>query len=78
MALTTATAIPVNSTLLASVAYDVNGCLLELEFRDGTIYQYSAVPEIVYQELIAADSKGTYFNRQIRNHFSYRRVRSPK
>lgn len=78
MTLTTTTVIQVTSTLLASVAYDTVGLLLELELRDGAIYQYSAVPEIVYQELIAAESMGVYFNRRIRNHFSHRRVRPPK
>ena len=78
MFLTTATPIQVNSTLIANVVYDMAGSLLEVEFRDGAIYQYSAVPEAVYQVLIAADSKGAYFNRQIRNHFRYRRVRPPK
>jgi hypothetical protein len=77
MTLTKATVIQVTSTLLASVAYDKVGLLLELEFRDGAIHQYSAVPETVYQELIVAESKGVYFNRHIRDHFSHRRVRPP-
>lgn len=78
MPLTPVAATPVNSTMLANVAYDMAGSLLEVEFRDGAIYQYSAVPEAIYQALIAADSKGAYFNRQIRDHFSYGRVRPPK
>ena len=71
-------AIPVVSTLLASVAYDRVGSILELEFRDGAIYHYFVVPETIYQALLIAESKGAYFNHRIRNHFSHRRIRPPK
>ena len=70
--------VPVDSTLLASVAYDAGQSVLYLGFRDGASYLYFEVPESVHQELLAADSKGTYFNRHIRNCFRYERVWRPK
>ena len=47
---------------------------LELEFRSGAIYHYFAVPHAVVQGLIAAESKGAYFNRHVRNRFRYQRL----
>ena len=47
---------------------------LELEFRSGAIYRYFAVPQAVFQELIAAESKGAYFNRHVRNRFRDQRL----
>lgn len=43
--------------------------LLQLAFRSGSIYQYTGVPPHPFAELPEADSKGEYFNRNIRNCF---------
>ena len=59
----------VNSSLLACVIYEAGELLLDLEFRNGAIYRYLDVPEVVHQALLAAESKGNYFNHQIRNCF---------
>jgi len=61
--------VAVQSRLLAAVAYDHDQTILQLEFRDGAVYQYFQVPRPLYQDLLQADSKGTYFNRHIRNVF---------
>ena len=61
------------SSLLSSMAYSIEATL-DLEFRSGAIYRYFAVPRAVVQALIAADSKGAYFNRHIRNRFRYQRL----
>jgi len=78
MTLTTAAPLPVNSTLLASVTYDVGESILQLELCDGAIYRYFAVPENIFNDLLAAASKGSYFNRRIRSHFRHTRLRPPK
>ena len=44
-------------------------CLLELEFRSGALYRYLSVPADLYRDLLAADSKGRFFNRFIRDCF---------
>ena len=64
-------AIAVESTTLATVAYDPAQQLLQLEFRDRTIYHYCGVPADVHDALLRAPSKGTYFNRVIRPQFAY-------
>ena len=61
----------VESTTLATVAYDDARELLQLEFRSGAIYLYLSVPAAVHQALLDAPSKGRYFNRAIRAQFSY-------
>ena len=64
-------ALAVQSSLLASVAYDHERDILQLEFGDGAVYQYFGVPIQSYQELMQAASHGAYFNRHIRSLFPY-------
>jgi hypothetical protein len=66
----------VESTTLATVAYDETQKLLQLEFGSQAVYLYSDVPAAVHQALLCAPSKGRYFNQTIRGRFAYRRVRS--
>jgi hypothetical protein len=63
----------VESTTLATVTYDSPAQLLWLEFRNRAVYCYFDVPPSVHQGLMAAPSKGIYFNRNIRGRFPYRR-----
>lgn len=60
----------IDSTVLAAAAYDDARAVLEVEFRDGTVYQYRGVPRQTFQDLCRAESKGGYFNRQIRSRFA--------
>ena len=64
----------VESTTLATVAYDKARGLLELEFRSRAIYQYFGVAAAVHQALLGAPSKGSYFNQFIRGRFPYSRA----
>ena len=64
----------VESTTLATVAYDRDRELLQLEFCSRVIYQYDGVPAAVHTALLSAPSKGRYFNQTIRGHFPYRLV----
>ena len=61
----------VQSSLLASVAYDHGRAILQLEFDGGAVYQYFGVPVQSYQELLQAASHGAYFNRHIRSLFRF-------
>jgi len=64
----------VESTTLATVAYDETRRLLQLEFCSRAIYLYFGVPAAVHQALLGAPSKGRYFNQTIRGRFPYRLV----
>lgn len=66
--------VPLQSSTLASALYDPHQHRLELEFRNGESYVYFQVPPHCYHELLNADSKGAYFNRNIRTHFPYQHL----
>jgi hypothetical protein len=61
------------SSVLARMTYSLDATL-ELVFQSGTIYRYFAVPRGVVDGLIAAESKGAYFNTHVRNRFRYQRL----
>ena len=44
-----------------TIAYDRNRELLQMEFNSRTLYQYFGVPATVYEGLLQAPSKGSYF-----------------
>jgi hypothetical protein len=60
---------PVTSSNLRSVGYDPDSRTLEIEFQTGRVWRYANVPPSVYSTLMAADSKGSYFNSCIRDAF---------
>ncbi len=49
-----------------SIGYEPDTATLEIEFTQSGIYQYFGVPAQIYEELMAAGSKGNYFNHQIK------------
>ena len=61
----------VESTTLATVAYDEARELLQLEFCSRVVYLYFGVPAAVHQALLDAPSKGRYFNQTIRGRYPY-------
>src|ERR1700757_279777 len=67
--------VPVKSGLFSSAAYRAGARQLYLRFHDGKIYRFFDCPVTVYNEFVAAASKGRYFSQQIRNHFRYEMVR---
>ena len=44
---------------------------MEIEFQSGTVYQYVDVPARVYEEFWRAESKGKYFNCEIRDVYAF-------
>ena len=66
--------IPVTSSSLAAIGYDAKTQTLELEFLNGTLYQYFDVPQGVHEALMQADSKGNFLNGNIKGVYRYARV----
>ena len=60
---------PVTSSAVASVGYDAVSSQLEVEFVDGDVYRYSLVPRWRVEELLTADSIGSYVNREIKSRY---------
>lgn len=65
--------IPVASSNIASVGYDKEARILEIEFHYGAIYQYLDVPEKVYEELMNSPSQGAYFINELKDKFDYQK-----
>jgi len=57
---------PVESSNLASVGYEIETSTLEIEFKKSGIYQYFGVPQEIHEGLMAAGSKGQYFDQHIK------------
>jgi len=64
----------VESSNLASIGYDADDNILEIEFNHGGIYQYFNVPSEVYEELMNDDSHGKYFAANIKNDYDYIKI----
>lgn len=64
----------VTSSNLASIGYDPGSLMLEVEFKDGSVYQYFDVSETVYQEFMRAGSKGQFLNANIKHSYRYAKV----
>ncbi len=63
-----------DSSALAWVRYVPEQQILQVGLRTGRHYHYFDVPAEVYRELLAAESKGRYYNHHIRNEFRYKEV----
>lgn len=66
--------IPVVSSNIASVGYDAEKKVLEIEFHHGAIYQYFDVPVRVYEELMNSAAKGSYFMNELKDKFKYQKL----
>jgi hypothetical protein len=64
----------VDSSNIRSVGYDAATETLEVEFSDGSVYQYYNVNQGVYDQFITAPSKGKFLAFQIKNVFPFSRV----
>ena len=67
--------VPVSSSLIRSVGYDVASSILEVEFLEsGRVYDYFDVPHSVNDELMSAESLGAYFNEFIKDLYAFEQV----
>ena len=65
---------PVLSSSIATIGYDDDAEILEIEFVDGHVYRYRGVPPHVFEGLRQAPSKGAFFNRHIRGEYPFEEV----
>lgn len=64
----------VTSSNVASVGYDEESQTLEIEFNNGSVYQYYDVPKHVYESLMQASSVGGFLSSNIKGQYRYSRV----
>lgn len=70
----TITRVRVKSSNIHSIGYDTALKILQIEFRDGSIYEYYQVTEELFNELMEAGSKGKFANHYIFKNHPYVRV----
>jgi hypothetical protein len=61
--------------LIAAYYNDERRELTAIFHPDGRTYIYSGVPRREFDGLLAADSHGTFFNANIRDHYPFRELR---
>ncbi len=64
----------IDSEMIRSIGYDEDTSTLEIEFNSGAVWQYFDFPESSWYEFDAAESKGKFFHRVIKNQYSESRV----
>ncbi|QNH64233.1 KTSC domain-containing protein [Hymenobacter sediminicola] len=57
----------VQSNNIASIGYDEKAEILEVEFRNGSVYQYYGVPKRIYVGLMNASSHGAYLAQYVKD-----------
>ena len=60
------------STVIRAFRYDPERRELDIEFTSGRCYRYLGVPPETAAAMRGAFSKGSYFNRHIRDKFAFR------
>ncbi len=63
--------IQVESSMIDAVGYDPEGRELLVIFNSGKSYRYTGVPKKVYEELLAAESKGSYMKTFVIDMYPY-------
>lgn len=64
----------VASTNIKAIGYEAKKQTLEVEFLNGSVYQYYNVPEHMHQQIMNAASKGQFLHLYIKNQYPYSRV----
>lgn len=63
--------VSVSSSNISAIGYDADSQSLEIEFHSGAVYSYSGVPPAEFEGFMDADSKGRYFNANIKNRYPF-------
>lgn len=64
----------VDSRMVLSVGYDYDHEVLELEFNNGSVYQYLDVPESAHRMLTRSESVGKYVHAEIVDQYTTIRI----
>ncbi len=66
---------PVSSSQIASVGFDRENKVLEVEFHNGGVYHYEGVPEDMADAFVKAPSMGQFLHQHIKDKFTHRKGR---
>lgn len=62
------------SSNIQAIGYDEGTLVLEVEFKDGGIYEYFEVGTSKYDKFMNASSKGKYFHRFIKGLYKEKKI----
>ena len=65
----------VSASNIRSVGFDSRSRVLEIEFSDGSIVQYSGVSDEVHRRFVNSPSPGSYYRDNIEESFTAKRLR---
>lgn len=65
------------STVIAAIDYAPQCRELTISFRSGRVYVYFGVPPATVEAFRRATSKGSFFNRAIRDRYPFRELPAP-
>jgi hypothetical protein len=61
--------IRVSSSAMSAIGYDPRSRRMKITFTQGHTYDFCGVPQQVFDELLEAPSKGTYYNDHIKDRY---------
>lgn len=61
--------IRVSSSAISAVGYDSEIQQMQIQFVQGRTYTFCNVPQHIFDELLSAGSKGTYYDHHIRGRY---------
>ncbi len=64
----------VDSSNIERIGYDSSSSTLRIEFKQNRTYDYTNVPEYIFNELRNASSVGSYHARNIKNIYPYTEI----
>ncbi|HTV42293.1 MAG TPA: KTSC domain-containing protein [Candidatus Sulfotelmatobacter sp.] len=62
------------SSNISRFRHDDTNQVLEVEFKTGGVYQYFDVPEIIFEQMQSASSKGQFLAQSVKGHYRYARM----
>lgn len=62
------------SSVVAGFSYNSETLTLRITYVSGLVYDYLKVPERVYKEMKAYQSKGSFLNHYIKGKYKFRKV----
>jgi len=65
---------PVESKNILSVGYNANNRTMRIEFKQNAFYDYMDVPPEVFQQIMSAQSKGTFFHSAVKGKYDFLKI----
>ena len=59
----------VNSSAISAIGYDPGSKRMRIKFTNGNTYDFCNVPEHVFNGLLKASSKGTYYTDHVKDRY---------